>query len=238
MLTTTFRRLVFAGVVLAWCGLAQRAEATTIITFDDVITPGPGVVPVSFSGGLVLAYGVPNGTVPPIAFSTQGFDFGGLTTGVTVGLTFPNPSIVDPAVCAGGLTCTGHFLAHNQALSLAAGSGPNGFAIGSFDAASEPPGQQNPGASTINVFGFRGNNLVASQTFTLGANFQTFLFNNDPDWGNVNRVVFQPFTAAGGPGVVLTDNISLNMTPEPASLLLLGVGLAGIVARRFNRARR
>lgn len=122
MLTTAFQRLMVAAVAVTLTGTARSAQATTI-TFDAVVTtPIPGG-PDPFFGGLVLAYPIPVGAVPPIAFVTQGFDFGGLTDGVIVGPSFPNPSIADPAVCTTPLVCNDdHFSGDKQAAQFDNGS--------------------------------------------------------------------------------------------------------------------
>ena len=78
---------------------------------------------------------------------------------------------------------------------------------------------------------------MAQQTFTLSQVFQTFVLNNDPDWSNITRAVFEGLDANGAPdGAVGYDNINATALPEPASLLLLGTGIASLAARR--RAKR
>jgi hypothetical protein len=93
--------------------------------------------------------------------------------------------------------------------------------------------------------------LTTSTTVMLGSLFnQTFILGSfDVSSGIVNNAIFvgAPTTAAlvfasNTPGNIgaLLDNVSFTAasvaTPEPATLSLLGIGLAGLIARRRRAA--
>jgi len=226
MPATAFRYLIRAAVLLAMLGGGRQAQAQTI-TFDSPVT---SPFPPNDGGfeGLLVTYETPS--VPsgqPIAFSTQGFSFGGSTMGVTpTAPTEPELTIVlDPALCPSyGIAnhCVSNgtrFLVADDPFSVATPSGSR-YRLYTFEASQifGPGGCIIPGcdivdATVLYVAGFRGGALVAVESFTLSPNFQTFVL-NDPDWMLVERVVFVPVDANFNPGLVAIDNIRTSRAPS------------------------
>jgi len=253
MLTLTRHLLILAAVLVCFSLAAERSAEAAPITFDAQInSPAPGdpafcpLCTPTNSPGLLYS---PTNT--PLAFSTQGFNFGGSTQGVTATTTMPELAIIsDPSKCAPvlGTPCPSdgtNYLATVETFGVFA-PGVNGFGISSFQASQLfvagicvlcDLGDVLENATSIRVTGFQNGqmNIVAQQTFLLSSSFQTFILSN-PNWMNVNRVVFEPLNANGeSVSGVAIDNIDVTVpvaVPEPASLLLLATGMAGLAARR------
>jgi len=258
------KRLYLVGMVLTILGLTTQAYASSI-TFDSAITPGANAlyIPDPFVDTYI---GPDQGTCPPscagipspVTFTTDGFTFGGFTLPVTTFRTKVELNIMnDASLCATtvGAVCASdgsHYLIGGDPFSIFLSSGVTNFGFFGFDAtalfdAKGCPGCSDEGtlfgASFLRVIGVRNGvpGLVADETFALTPGFQSFAV-TDPDWGNVSKIVIRPVDANGDliDRVFAMDNLQLSSSPvpEPASLLLLGTGLAGLVVRRRLKARR
>ena len=225
MPTPRFRYLIRAAVLLALFGAGRHAQAQTI-TFDSPVTSTFPPDDESFAG-LLVTYNTPSPPGPSVAFSTQGFSFGGSTMGVTpIAPTEPDLTIVlDPALCPSyGIAnhCVSNgtrFLAADEPFSVVTSSG-SPYRLYTFEASQIfgsggciLPGCDVADATVLHVGGFRGGVLVAVASFTLTPNFQTFVL-NDPDWMGVTRVVFVPVDANFDRGLVAIDNIRTSRAPS------------------------
>ena len=171
---------------------------------------------------------------------------------MTASNTQPLLSIVlDPSQCPTllGISCISdgsHYLGTEDPFGFFPAGGGH-FSISSLDAGAPfsafcamcDAGAGLANAAVLKLVGFRSGVIVATQTFDLSFGFNALLL-SDPNWADVTRVVFEPLTAAGAPGVVAIDNINATATPEPAALALTGLGLLGLIAgyarRRSGRA--
>ena len=207
----------FAGrtcLALSLAAVPQLAAAATI-TFDAVPSTGNPII---------------------TALTTQGFDF---TSGhfhtIDVPLAADNGTIYI-AEEGGSL---------GQPITMAP-TGGGVFSLTAIDVGEPLNDASFPNATTFRVVGnlFGGGTVTA--LFSIdglfdGAggimDFQTFLL--PATFINLTSVVFDGLLATGGPGGIGLDNIVVNQTeavPEPASLLLISIGLGALAARRRHSA--
>jgi hypothetical protein len=244
----TARGLRFSFVALLLVLFAAKSASATTITFDSPISTAFGASSAGFGGGVGTQY-QSSSIFPWPGFLTQGFTFGTMTDPIAPNVSRELTLLENPGLCLLnlGIACASgnaHYLGFDLPVSLVqpAGMSLANFSILSFTATQIFPaggcptcdgGAGIPNATSIRVSGFRGSNLVAQQTFALGQGFTLFSLNNDPDWFNVGRVIFEPLGGLAG-----IDNLNVEAVPEPASLTLLTTGIvgAGLFVRRRRRA--
>jgi hypothetical protein len=91
-------------------------------------------------------------------------------------------------------------------------------------------GNVSPG--TITVRGYRGDAEVFSRVLTLTNSAQLFTFN----WADVSEVAFESEALnAGRSAVLAVDDLTLATVPEPATVALVGVGAAVLLAGARRR---
>lgn len=210
-------RRIFTSVasILAVFGLSVSASAVTVTAsaINQTTSSVAGVTTVTFDDGTCAGYVSCSGDYAIVSGNSSGY-YAAPYTDTTKFLSVPNPSTT------------------TQSAIFNIGSAANYFGLywGSID--------------TYNIISFfLGNTLVASynggQLPSLAAD------GNQTAWAS-NRYINFDFGSASFDSVKLTssgfafetDNHSFRKTavPEPATLLLMGLGLFGLVAtRRFKR---
>jgi hypothetical protein len=221
-----------AATILAVAGFAGKSEAT-VITFDQVIN---GVLaadePLDDFDNCVVYCGYAGTPGNEGVFTTQEFTFTALTNpglgdhseGIVI-----NPSLIGIPDNGTDWLLTGGIVQMTRTDNTL-------FSLLSFQGASLDPTDQSVG-QFIRVFGDKAGGPFQLLTFNLntGPGFQTFVL--PADWTDLTRVRFSGRIAPdnGSPVIAAVDNINVQAVPEPASLLLLGTGAFGLLARARRR---
>lgn len=160
-------------------------------------------------------------------------------TATTLGTNGYQAAIANTYFCGPACPDNGstYILAHGAGIKLASSSG-NAFSLTGFDGAEAHGQASGLWARGIMVTGYLAGGGTVSQSFALdwlqdgpgaGIDFQAFTLSG---FDNLSYVTF---TNNGGGSFFSLDNIKANDVPEPASLALLGLGLAGLGAARRKR---
>ena len=199
--------LVGLIALLIIAGASSAHAESIVVTFDDLLTPEIslwhfGYIPSTYAG-LVWS---PTG-------QRAGWDVGYWPDYLGIfGNHYNTPSMNNFAYNGDGIVAT-----------YIDGS-PFNYVGGYFSTWAENDQRASFGSETITINGYSGNVLVGTRTWTLSANHFDWL---EADFVNVTRLEF--LNDGNSYRFWMMDNLTYVPTPEPASLLLLGTGLTGLM---------
>lgn len=215
-------RILFA--MLGVLAIASVAQASIVVNFDDVATPNVfqgtmswGSIPASYAG---LQWAP---VLPPPGSTLSNWEVGDSATYKTA---YRNSY---------GAPSGPNFAYNGTGLSVSTVSGaPFNFLGAQFSTWAQDNTYQNFSSTTVTITGYLGNSQVGSSVI-VGLPSTTFTgLTGALLGGPVDRITF----VSDNPGAQrwwLMDNMTYDPVPEPASLILWGLGGLGMAFGAFRR---